>query len=72
MLPMIVSRRRNLVHHCLQLVVMILRRMYRIRMQRMKVMGLIRRCIQLTVQQTRREHRVQRIVAVTAPVRRVL
>lgn len=72
MLPMIVSCRRYLIHHRLQFIVMVLRRVYSVRMQRMEVMCLICRRVELAVEQTRRQHGVQGIVAVTSSVRGVL
>lgn len=72
MLPMIVSSRRYLIHHRLQFVVMVLRRVYGIRMQRMEVMRLICRRVKLAVEQTRRQDGVQGIVTVSTSVRGVL
>lgn len=72
MLPMIVGSRRYLIHHRLQFIVMVLCRVYSVRMQRMEVVRLIGRRVKLAVEQTRRQYGVQGIVAVTTSVRGVL
>lgn len=48
-LPVIVRRRRDLVHHSLQFVMVVLRRVYRVRMQRVEVVCLVSCRVQLAV-----------------------
>lgn len=58
-LSVIVCRRRYLVHHSLQLVMVILRRVYRVGVKRVEVVSLVGGGVQLAVQQARGQDGVQ-------------